>query len=254
MPLNQLNQLNSPLRRPRCGRRGLNGFTLIELLVVIAIIGILAAILIPAVGKVRERAYEVHAMQNLRSIHAGAMLFVSGNKGKLPAVLYPNPDSGAWVDQVEPFMPNTLDKKTEQAGRNLAFYCPKVDVSEDPQRRWVADYAANDNIMEQGVLRPTVAIRDPAKELLFFEGAKNTGNLTPYSSGGFKAWTKQLANGNFEYPNTVARRHGSESDPVFYGVYVDGHVERFNLNELAEDDELRQTIFSANDNGTSIYD
>lgn len=253
-------QLKSPLvdvSSARSARRRMNGFTLIELLVVIAIIGILAGILIPAVGKVRERSYEAHAMQNLRSIHAAAMLYVSENRGKLPMALSkrdadgnPSPWDNLWVDAIEPFLP----KVNQERGRNPAFYCPKVDPSVDPRRRFIADYAPNTNLMKTDVSRPLAVVKDPARELLFIEAAKNLDDeVTPRNSGAFTAPSTELAKGNFEYPNTVAQRHGSASDPAFYGAFVDGHVERFNLNELADDDERRRTLFSAQQNGNSIY-
>ena len=60
------------------------GFTLIELLTVIAIIGILAAIIIPTVGTVREKAQRTVDASNLREIAKAAMIYAGDNNDRLP--------------------------------------------------------------------------------------------------------------------------------------------------------------------------
>src|SRR5436309_880611 len=62
------------------------GFTLVELLVVIAIIAVLAALLLPALRTVKEKARAAHCVNNFRQTSLAMFLYVDENSGQIPTV------------------------------------------------------------------------------------------------------------------------------------------------------------------------
>jgi prepilin-type N-terminal cleavage/methylation domain-containing protein/prepilin-type processing-associated H-X9-DG protein len=72
------------MQRTYISRQYSGGFTLIELLVVIAIIGILAALLFPALARVRERGRQVVCLNNLHQIGLACKMYRNDHDGFFP--------------------------------------------------------------------------------------------------------------------------------------------------------------------------
>ena len=229
-------------------------FTLIELLVVIAIIAILAAMLLPALNKARDKARASNCLSNLKQCGQAFMLYESDHNGIVP--IYMTLSSHSYLGTIY-WNAILLGKRINGDGEALPLplgtsylstpevtFCPATQhpgnlttnfgygicAIGDSWNQWSSPYATLDKAAYGDIwLR-----LDAGNKFLVLRKAKKPSSSIYLSDSGYRTTEANFGKGALSYINVdynngaVTAQHSGRANSLF----IDGHAAALNKAEL----------------------
>ena len=206
-------------------RGDLFAFTLIELLVVVAIIAILAGMLLPALGRAKDKGKTIACNNNLRQLILAAIMYEEDTQ-RLPVGWFP--PHNLWYRQLQPY----LGKRTNESGQGV-FVCPssfqrdETGVMRSGGFWGFLAYAQNSRINLGRADMGMRNIQDPVGTILYAD--TDGWDACLYSDDDGTANVLYRHSGGSEWSSKTKRLTQRASRQIVFGkangAFLDGHIE-----------------------------